>query len=66
MKNSEGLNKTDLTCEKLKQYKGFENITEVEAEQQIEIIKRLAKILYNMYMNEQQNNNQNKNYENRP
>jgi hypothetical protein len=44
-----------LTYEKLKTYKGFENITEQEAEREIEIIRRLAKILYYIYMNEQQN-----------
>ncbi len=52
--------KTELTYEKLKTYKGFENSTEEEAVKQIEAIKTLAKILYYMYMNEQQeNNNQN-------
>lgn len=56
MKNDNKVKK-DLTYEKLKQYKGFENSTEAEAMQQIEIIKRLAKILYYMYMNEQKINN---------
>ena len=49
--------KTKLTFEVLKQYKGFENTTETEAEKQIEIIKRLGKILYYSYTNEQQINN---------
>lgn len=52
MKNDNKV-KADLTLEKLKQYKGFENSTETEANQQIEIIKRLAKILFYMYINEQ-------------
>lgn len=57
MKNSDEVNKTELTYEKLKKYKGFENSTEEEAIKQIEIIKKLTKILYCMYMNEQQMNN---------
>lgn len=57
MKNDNEVNKTELTYEKLKKYKGFENSTEQEAIKQIEIIKKLAKILYYMYMNEQQMNN---------
>lgn len=56
MKNDNKV-KTDLTYEKLKQYKDFENSTEEEAIKQIEIIKRLAKILYCMYLNEQNINN---------
>lgn len=56
MKNDNKV-KTDLTHEKLKQYKGFENSTEEEATKQIEIIKKLAKILYYMYLNEQKLNN---------
>lgn len=54
--------KTELTYEKLKTYKGFENITETEAEKEIEIIKKLAKILYYMYLKEQKDSN-NKNKE---
>lgn len=49
--------KSELNHEKLKTYKGFENTTEEQAEKQIAIIKRLAKILYYLYMNEQQKNN---------
>lgn len=56
MKNDNRV-KADLTHEKLKQYKGFENSTKEEAIKQIEIIKKLAKILYYMYMNEQKINN---------
>ena len=36
---------SELTYEKLKTYKWFENTTEAEAQKQIEIIKKLAKIL---------------------
>lgn len=61
MKNDNEVNKTELTYEKLKQYKGFENSTEEEAIKQIEVIKKLAKILYYMYMNEQQKKNNNQN-----
>ncbi len=51
--------KIELTYEKLKTYKGFENSTEVEAEKQIEAIKRLAKILFYMYIEDEQKNNNN-------
>ncbi len=50
---------SELNHQKLKTYKGFENATEEEAEKQILIIKRLAKILYYLYMNEQQTKNKN-------
>ena len=40
----------ELTLEKLRTYKGFENSTEEEAIKQIEVIKRLAKIMYYMYI----------------
>ena len=53
----EGSNpQSELSFEKLKKYKGFENSTEEEAQKQIEIIKKLAKILYYLYQNEQQMN----------
>lgn len=57
MKNDAEVNKKELTYEKLKMYKGFENSTEEEAIKQIEIIKKLARILYYMYMNELKINN---------
>lgn len=50
------LYKGELTYERLKTFKGFEDITEIEAEEQIKIIKRIAKILYYLYMNEGQQN----------
>ena len=55
MKNDVDKVKTELTYEKLKTYKGFENVTEAEAVKEIEIIKKLAKILYYMYLKEQKN-----------
>ena len=48
---------TGLTYEKLKTYKGFEDITEAQAEKEIDNIKRLAKVLYYLYLNEQQTEN---------
>lgn len=57
MKNDSEVNKKKLTYEKLKKYKGFENSTEEEAIKQIEIIKKLAKILLYMYKNEQEKSN---------
>jgi hypothetical protein len=43
-----------LTYEELKTYKGFENLTEEEAEIHIYTIKKLAKILYCMYLYDEQ------------
>lgn len=53
---------TELTFEKLKTYKDFENITESEAEKQIKIIKGFAKVLQFLYIHELQNEKIN-NYE---
>ena len=47
---------TELTFEKLKTYSGFENVTEEEAVKEIQIIKKLAKILYYMYLKDQKGN----------
>ncbi len=44
---------TELTFVSLKQYKGFENTSETEAEKQIDFIKRMAKVLYYMNIDEQ-------------
>ncbi len=44
---------TELTFETLKQYKGFENTSEADAAKQIDVIKRMAKILHHLYLNEQ-------------
>lgn len=59
MKRNDKVNnpQSELTYEKLKTYDGFENVTEEEAQVQIEIIRKLARILHYMYMNEQQMNN---------
>ena len=60
MKQNNGINNSsqnELTYEQLKKYKGFEDITEPQAEKEIENRKRLAKILYYLYINEQQTNN---------
>ncbi len=55
----------ELTYEKLKTFKGFENVTEAQAKKEIETIKRLAKILYYLYMHEERNEqNKNSDYEN--
>lgn len=48
-----------LTIDELRKFKGFENSTDEEALQQIEIIERLANILFDIYTEEQLNNNQN-------
>lgn len=48
-------NQTELTYQKLKTYKGFENITEEESVKQIEGIKKLAKILFHLYETEKRN-----------
>ena len=48
-----GLN-NPLTYEELKKCKGFENITESEALKELEVINRIAKMMYYMYMNNQQ------------
>ncbi|MEO6303250.1 MAG: hypothetical protein ABIP51_08755 [Bacteroidia bacterium] len=52
--------KAELTYEKLKQYKGFENITEAEAQKQIQIIMSFAKVLQLLFIHEQQNENKEK------
>lgn len=52
IKAGKNLQETELTHETLKQYEGFENITEAQAKKQIDTIKRLAKIIYYSYMYE--------------
>lgn len=47
---------SELTIEKLKKYKGFENYTEEQAKIAIENIKRLAKLLFNIYTNDNPSN----------
>ena len=52
----------ELNFEKLKTYKGFENISEDEARAEIERIKSLARILLGIYVKENKltNNNNDK------
>lgn len=63
MKNNRGVN-SELTYENLKKYKGFEDTSEAESEKQIEFIKRMAKVMYYMYINETKPKNEDN--ENRP
>lgn len=46
---------TELNHAKLKTYKGFEGITEEESVKHIENIKKMAKILFHLHINEQNN-----------
>lgn len=45
---------SELTVEKLRTQKGFENFTDEEAEKIIANIKRLSKLLFGMYANNNQ------------
>ena len=57
MKQHERVNETpqtELTYEKLRKHKGFENVTEAQAEKEIETINRLIKVLYYLYVYEEQ------------
>ena len=47
---------SELTIEKLRTYKGFENFTEEQAQIAIVNIKRLAKILFGIYSKDNQSN----------
>jgi hypothetical protein len=42
---------TNLSPENLRIYKGFENLTDEEAEKNIELIKVFADVLYRLYCN---------------
>lgn len=53
MKKNNQVN-SELTIEKLKTMKGFENVTDSEAEKEIDTIKKLAKILFYLYVKEEQ------------
>jgi len=44
----------ELTVEKLRTYKGFENVSEEQAIQDITTIKAFARILYEKYKQENQ------------
>ena len=47
---------SELTIEKLRTYKGFENFTEEQAQIAIVNIKRLAKILFGIYSKDNPSN----------
>lgn len=58
MKHNRQVN-SELNYEHLKKYKGFEDINEADAEKQIEFIKRMAKVMYYMYIEEQKSKKEN-------
>jgi hypothetical protein len=60
MKTSKGNTNSysELNFETLKTFKGFENMTEQQAQKEIEVIKRLAKILHHLITNENNSNEQ--------
>jgi len=45
----------ELKPEKLRIYKGFENVTDEEAREQIEVIKVLASVLFEIYKTKNKN-----------
>ena len=45
------LNNKDLTIEKLREFKGFESVTEEEAELIIDTTKELCFLMYNAFQN---------------
>lgn len=51
--------KSNLTIDELRKFKGFENSTDEEAKQQIVIIEKLAKILLSLFTVEQNDKNEN-------
>ncbi len=54
MKKSVVHQQLPLSIERLKTYKGFEQCTEQEALAELEIIKRLAKIMHHLYLHDMQ------------
>lgn len=44
--------KNELTIEKLRNYEGFENVDEAEAKEHIKLIKTFARVLYDIYQQE--------------
>ncbi len=44
--------KSELTLEKLRTYKGFENVSDEKAAEDIKAIKTFARILYDIYQRE--------------
>lgn len=45
-------NKQELSIEKLRTYNGFENVSDDEAEEHLKLIKTFARILYDIYQQE--------------
>lgn len=45
-------NKQELSIEKLRAYNGFENVSDDEAEEHLKLIKTFARILYDIYQQE--------------
>ncbi len=44
--------KNELTIEKLRNYEGYENIDEEEGKEHIKLIKTFARVLYDIYQQE--------------
>ena len=44
--------KNELTIEKLRTYEGYENIDEEEGKEHIKLIKTFARVLYDIYQQE--------------
>ena len=47
----------EVTYAELKTFKGFENLTEAEAEKELIVINKIARIMYFLYVNEHEPNN---------
>jgi hypothetical protein len=56
-----GLKSSRWTPERLRQFKGFENFSDEEAERAIETIERLARILLSIHMRNYQENGKSEN-----
>jgi hypothetical protein len=59
-----GLKSSRWTPERLRQFKGFENFSDQEAEQAIDTIERMARILLSIHMTNYQKNGKSKNSSN--
>ncbi len=46
----------ELTIEKLKTYKGFEHLTDEQAEKELQTINSLIRVLYGIYVEESRKN----------
>lgn len=49
--DSDITNQSELSLEKLRKYPGFEDVSEEEAKEHIQIIKALARVLFYGYKN---------------